>query len=60
MADVEKLTNNTKSFILWLILKQDWYYDSTECKFVRDGYRSRTMQELFEYYQLKINQTKTI
>lgn len=46
----EKLSAQAMRFIVWLFQKEEWYYDSALNLWTQDGYRSRTTQELFEYY----------
>ena len=46
---METLSENQAKFIIWL-QKNEWYYDSTENLFRCEGYRSRTINDLFEYY----------
>ncbi len=46
----EVLPLDAKRFIVWLFTKDEWHYDSTENLWVQDGYRSRTTDELYQYY----------
>lgn len=46
----EVLPLDAKRFIVWLFTRDEWHYDSTKNLWVQDGYRSRTTDELYQYY----------
>jgi hypothetical protein len=39
-----------KKFIIWLVQKQEWYYDSTINLWSKNGYANKTTDELFNWY----------
>jgi hypothetical protein len=46
----EALHPDVQRFIVWLYTKDEWYYDSKQSLWVQYGYRSRTTNELYQYY----------
>lgn len=53
LADSFPLSSEVKKFIVWLYQKDEWRYDSTENLWTKEGWRSRTTQQLFDYYMEK-------
>ena len=51
LADV--LPVDVKNFIVWIFIRDEWHYDSKEDLWRQDGYKSRTTDELYLYYQTK-------
>ncbi len=56
MEETTELTHPVSCFIVWL-QDGEWHYSSADGLWQRYGYRSRTTQQLFEYY-LKYNYCK--
>lgn len=44
---------DAQRFIVWLFTRDEWRYDSTENLWVQYGYRSRTTDELYQYFYSK-------
>lgn len=49
LSDSLLLSQETKKFVVWVNAKDEYRYDSTEDLWIKDGYKSRTTQELFDY-----------
>ena len=52
-----EVPTDVKKFIVWLNDKSEWYYESAENLWVQDGYKSRTTDELYQYYNEYIKQS---
>jgi hypothetical protein len=46
---------DVKRFIVWLSKNDEWHYESTENLWRKDGFRSKTTDELYTYYLTKRN-----
>jgi hypothetical protein len=44
------LSDQTIKFIEWIFIDGEWIFDPVEGVWKKYGYRSRTTQELFNYY----------
>lgn len=53
---MEKLTAIEVAFVEWVYAANEWHFDEKIGEWVRDGYRSRTTNELFTYYQERVYQ----
>lgn len=47
------LSYDATKFIEWIYLSDEWLWSAKECLWYNYGYRSRTTQQLFEYYLKK-------
>mgnify|MGYP001570739552 CR=1 FL=1 len=50
LADSSPLSDKQQRFIEWISWYDEWRWSSVANLWIRDGYRSRTTQQLFEYY----------
>ncbi len=47
-----KIPEDIEQFIIWLITEDEWKYSQKLCLWQKDGWASRSTNELYDFYSL--------